>query len=93
MTIQVLVFAISLLNILSKEGFTDILAVDSKLFNDLKTFGLTKNICLVSMFGFVHLNKCKFIGVSVVDSYQYFMVRYLPFALYFLVFFRADLSG
>ena len=39
------------------------------------------------------MNKSRFIGVSKVDGFQFGLIRFLPFAITFLVIWRSDFSG
>ena len=54
---------------MGKDGYIDIMASDSSLYNQIKKLGLTKSLSIVSMFSIFHLNQSKYIGISNLDNW------------------------
>jgi hypothetical protein len=54
--IQVFVLVVYSLNILTQEGFTDLLAQDTDAYQFLQDRGLLNNVTLISLFALAHVN-------------------------------------
>mmetsp|Transcript_3020 Transcript_3020/g.5098 ORF Transcript_3020/g.5098 Transcript_3020/m.5098 type:complete len:324 (+) Transcript_3020:23-994(+) len=92
--LQLVVLGLQTANILQNEGFfLEFIGAESKYQKVIKSFGLKKNISLISLFLVSYLNKSKFVGISQVDSAQYLLIRFLPLALHFLQIWRAEAAG
>ena len=91
--LQIAIAVILTLNSLTKEGAISTLSPDSSLYLTLKHYGLTKTISLLSFFAISHLNQSRFVGLSKLDTVQYFAIRASLIALPFLIIARADYSG
>ena len=91
--IQIAIFTIFFLNILTKEGYTNILDQNSAQYWVLKQFGLNKNLSLIAIFAMTHLNQSKYIGISSADSFQYTTIRSLAIGILFLIVIRADVES
>lgn len=78
---------------MTKEGIVDTLAPSSSAFSTLRNFGLTKNLNLISIFAIAHINQSKYIGISKLDSFQFLMVRVMPFIIHFMIIWRSDYIG
>lgn len=93
LVLMVGILAVKGMNILTKEGYVDILNPESNLHSLLKTYGLTKSMSLIALFSVVYLNQSKYLGICKMDAYQYLMIRVLPFVIFFLLLWRYDYSG
>ena len=91
--VQLNILLVCFLNILTKEGFTDILAADSSYYGTLKVYGLNKNVSLIAVFLMTHLNQSQYIGISKIDSIQYISTRVLSIFLMFFIIARTDYSN
>lgn len=50
-------------------------------------------MCLIVLFSIVHMNQSRYIGICTMDSYQYAMIRVMPFIVFFVLLWRYDYSG
>jgi len=91
--IQLLIVTITFCNILTKEGYADLTSPDTYFGEQLKMFGLNRNLCLVVIFATTHINQSKFIGLSTFDGFQYLLLRILPFAIHALAIWRSEYAG
>jgi hypothetical protein len=80
-------------NIMTKEGYVDLMHPDYDLYSYLKVHGLSKNINLIALFTIAHMNMSKFTGTSFLDSLQYTIQRFMPVTVFFLLMWRSDYSG
>ena len=62
---------------MGKDGYIDLMSTDSTLYDQIKKLGMTKSISIVAMFSIFHLNQSRYIGISNVDNWQYFIIRCL----------------
>ena len=91
--IQIMVVVVSILSILTKEGWIETLAPSSGAYMMLKNLGLAKNLSLISIFSMAHINQSKYTGLSKLDSFQYFMIRAMPIFIQILIIWRSDYQG
>jgi len=65
---QMSVLVISLLKMLTKEGYSDVLAPEADWHYTLTQLGFMSNLNLIAIFAICHLNQSKYIGISRADS-------------------------
>lgn len=91
--VMLMILVIQVMNILTKEGFVDVLNPESNLYTLLKSFGLTKSMSLIVLFSVVYINQSKYVGICKMDAYQYLLIRVMPFLIFFVLLWRYDYSG
>jgi hypothetical protein len=67
--IQLGIWSITLLNILTKEGLIDLMIPGSSFYTLCRKYGLTKNATLIILLSISYINKSKYIGTCTLDSY------------------------
>ena len=78
---------------MGKDGYIDIMSSDTSLYEQIRKLGLTKSLSIVAIFSIFHLNQSKYIGISNLDSWQYFFVRCLSIIITFFVIIQSDFNG
>ena len=91
--IQCNMLLIGALKLLTKEGYIETLAPDTPWHDALSSVGLDNNLSVITIFAMCYLNHSQYVGVSKTDSFQYTMIRVLPFFLGVMIVCKADVSG
>lgn len=91
--IQCNMFLIGVLKLLTKEGYIETLAPDTPWHDFLTNLGLNNNLSVITIFAMCYVNQSKYIGVSKADSWQYTLIRLLPFFLGAMIICKADVNG